>query len=257
MNERQTTNLPHGVCWIAPDRRRKVVLATGTHALRRQRTCGWRKFFYRAQVSVGGKIYHIGNYRDIEAAARAYDEALFLLSDAQLVPWYFRFNDEDSFTVGSQLVNRSLVTISPEIEAWFCRFIGDSLYDCREAASDADLETELKACNQRWVTVVDKVGKVSHPDASAINARLKLRREGRRSDSEALELQASIRRYYASRRIPLVREKTTVSPFRSRDVVLPKGVKRSARSDRGVKRGPNKRTQVVAPATTSTWSYEI
>lgn len=124
MNENNELELPNGV-FSRPKYRPRP--GAKYRASSRSTCRPLRKLHFTVRLRVAGKLQFIGNFETVEIAARAHDEALYLLSNAELVPWYLRFNDACSFTVGSQLMTRDLVSITNDkVLTWFDKQFGSA-----------------------------------------------------------------------------------------------------------------------------------
>lgn len=117
------TELPLGVYAI---HRKRVSSGLRMNAGTKHR----RKKNFAAKIKVAGKLYHIANFQFEEEAARAYDEALFLLTHSKLVPCYLRFNDPTEFTTpsGLQLLERVQVNFTcPLVAEFWSKHFDDAL----------------------------------------------------------------------------------------------------------------------------------
>ena len=111
--------LPRGVS------RRKYVRGVG----KRQFSCHRGKLFFVSRLRVAGRLHLFGYYRTADEAGRAYDEALYLLSDENVVPWYLRFNDELTFLdpTGEQLRPKHEIEFRmPLVASWWERTFSDA-----------------------------------------------------------------------------------------------------------------------------------
>jgi hypothetical protein len=119
-------------------------------------TCHRARFPYVVQLRIGGKLHTIGYFKTADEAGRAYDEALYLLTDAEIVPWYLRFNSELDFldSSGEKLrPKHELQFTSDKVDAWWLRTFDDpakrAAVRAYYTALGISLARELQACAPR------------------------------------------------------------------------------------------------------------